>query len=73
MPLASCSFWTILPIKWAREDWRSIVCGQCKTKVLHSFGRADQLDMDVIRRLVDSLSRLLPEEEGAKVQGSDVE
>lgn len=33
-----------------------------KTKVIYSFGRAEQLDVDAIRRLINSLSRLLPEE-----------
>lgn len=33
-----------------------------KTKVIYSFGRAEQLDIDAIRRLINSLSRLLPEE-----------
>ena len=32
-----------------------------KTKLLYSFGRADQLDVDAIRRLIKSLNRLLPE------------
>ena len=30
-----------------------------RPKVLHSFGREDQLDRDAIKRLVTSLSRLL--------------
>ena len=30
-----------------------------RTKVLHSFGREDQLDRDAIKRLVTSLTRLL--------------
>ena len=30
-----------------------------RPKVLHSFGREDQLDRDAIRRLVSSLTRLL--------------
>ena len=32
-----------------------------KTKLLYSFGRADQIDVDAIRRLIKSLNRLLPE------------
>lgn len=33
-----------------------------KTKIIYNFGRADQLDEDAVRRLINSLSRLLPEE-----------
>lgn len=33
--------------------------GRVQTRILHSFGRADQLDLEQIRRLVDQLSRYL--------------
>jgi len=39
-----------------------------KTKVLQSLGRADSLDVKGIKRLINSLSRLLPEDEGAEVR-----
>jgi len=34
-----------------------------RTKILHSFGRKDQLDIEAIRRLIKSLSSYLPPEE----------
>ena len=34
--------------------------GMSRTRVLHNFGREDELDRDAVRRLVASLSRLLP-------------
>lgn len=45
-----------------------------KTKVIFNFGRADQLDLDAIRRLIASLSRLLPEgsDNLYTAQGKDV-
>jgi hypothetical protein len=33
--------------------------GRVQTRILHSFGRTDQLDVEQIRRLVDQLSRYL--------------
>lgn len=33
--------------------------GRVQTRILHSFGRTDQLDLEQIRRLVDQLSRYL--------------
>ena len=33
--------------------------GRVQTRILHSFGRTDQLDLDHVRRLVDQLSRYL--------------
>ncbi len=43
--------------------------GQVKANVLYNFGRADQLDVGAIRRLVRSLSRFLTPEEALQVQG----
>jgi hypothetical protein len=34
--------------------------GMSRTKVLHNFGREDELDREAVRRLVASLTRLLP-------------
>ena len=46
--------------------------GQVKANVLYNFGRADQLDVQAIRRLVRSLSRFLTPEETLQIQrGSD--
>jgi hypothetical protein len=33
--------------------------GRVQTRILHSFGRTDQLDVEQIRRIVDQLSRYL--------------
>lgn len=57
------------------QNYRDPKTGRCKTKVLHSLGRANELDMDAVRRLINSLSRLLPEEEGVRIraQNGDVE
>ena len=46
--------------------------GQVKANVLYNFGRADQLDVQAIRRLVRSLSRFLTRKETLQIQrGSD--
>src|SRR3954462_7459130 len=42
----------------AHSEWDP-VAGRSVPKVLHSFGREDQLDRDAIKRLVGSLTRLL--------------
>jgi len=39
-----------------------------RTKVLHSFGREDELDLDALRRLVQSISRFLEPNEVAAIQ-----
>ena len=39
-----------------------------KTKVLYNFGRADELDVAGVRRLIGSLSRLLPPAEQKAIQ-----
>lgn len=44
------------------HNYRDPDTGRVKTEILHNFGRADRLDLDAIRRLIDSLSQLLPEE-----------
>jgi transposase len=43
--------------------------GQVKANILYNFGRADQLDVAAIRRLVRSLSRFLSPEEMLQAQG----
>lgn len=42
--------------------------GQPVAKVLYSFGRADQLDVDALRRLVKSISRFLSPEDALEAQ-----
>ena len=49
---------------------RDAQTGQPKADVLYTFGRADSLDVDAIRRLTKSLSRFLTPEEALKIQGA---
>lgn len=42
--------------------------GHAKAEVIHSFGRADELDIDAIRRLVKSLCRFLSPEDAIQAQ-----
>jgi len=39
-----------------------------KTEVIYSFGREDTLDIDSLRRLVSSISRVLSPEEASEIQ-----
>ena len=43
-----------------------------RTKILHSFGRADQVDSAAIERLITSLQRLLDPAAGTTVAGPAV-
>jgi hypothetical protein len=53
---------------------RHRVTGSPVAKVIHNFGRADQVDREALRRLVSSISRFLePAEAIAATAGSDVE
>ena len=45
--------------------------GYAQAQVIHSFGRSDQLDLDVLRRLIKSMSRLLDPEDVARIEHSD--
>ena len=45
-------------LQLAHNEWDPRA-GVSRTKVLHSFGREDELDRDAVRRLVAALSRLL--------------
>ncbi len=42
--------------------------GYPRAEVIYSFGRADKLDVEAIKRLIKSLSRLLSEEDAAKIE-----
>jgi transposase len=42
--------------------------GYPRAEVIYSFGRADRLDVEAIKRLIKSLSRLLSEEDAAKIE-----
>ena len=46
--------------------------GRVQTRILHSFGRTDQLDVEQIRRLVDQLSRYLDPAAPAAAAGLEV-
>ena len=46
--------------------------GRVQTRILHSFGRTDQLDLEQIRRLVDQLSRYLDAAAPAAASGLEV-
>jgi hypothetical protein len=53
---------------------RHPVTGSPVAKVIHNFGRADQVDREALARLVSSISRFLePTEAIAAVSGADVE
>lgn len=55
---------------------RHPVTGAPTAKVIHNFGRADQVDRDALSRLVASISRLLTPEQGPRVvagTGGEVE
>jgi transposase len=45
-----------------RED------GTSKTRIIYNFGRKDNLDLDHIRRLINSLAGVLPEKEAKQIQ-----
>jgi len=38
-------------------------------EVIYSFGRHDQLDVEAIKRLVDSLCRFISPEDALRIQG----
>ena len=42
--------------------------GVTKPTILYSFGRADRLDLDALRRLVKSIARFLEPEEAARIE-----
>jgi len=46
--------------------------GRVQTRILHSFGRTDQLDLEQIRRLVNQLSRYLDPATPAAASGLEV-
>jgi len=53
---------------------RHPVTGNSVAKVIHNFGRSEQVDRDALGRLVSSISRFLtPEQATAAAQGAEVE
>jgi Transposase DDE domain len=58
-------------LQLAHNEWDPVK-GQATPKVLFTFGRADELDRDAVKRLVGSLSRLLdPADALAATAGAD--
>src|SRR5690606_4988689 len=57
-------------LQLAHNEWDAMA-GVSRTKVIHSFGREDELDRAAIERLVASLSRLLGVEATAAVTAPD--
>ena len=49
------------------HNHRDPVKGTSKTQVLFNFGRADQVDLEAVRRLIKSLAKLLGPDEAAEV------
>lgn len=54
-------------VQLAHNYWDSSV-GQARARVLYNFGREDQLDREVLHRLVQSIARYLGPEELLKVE-----
>ncbi|XIJ51837.1 IS1634 family transposase [Kitasatospora hibisci] len=55
-------------LQLAHNEWDP-VAGASRTKVLHSFGREDEIDRDAIERLVTALTRLLDPARAAVLTG----
>ncbi|MFD4977802.1 IS1634 family transposase [Streptomyces sp. NPDC058424] len=55
-------------LQLAHNEWDS-AAGVSRTKVLHSFGREDEIDRDAIERLVAALTRLLDPTRAAALTG----
>lgn len=58
---------TVTYIQLAHNVWDKEK-GHAKAQVIYSFGRADELDLEAIRRLVKSLCRFLTPEDALKAQ-----
>ena len=50
------------------HNQRDPVKGVSKTRVLFNFGRADQVDLEAVKRLIKSLSKLLDPDEAAEIR-----
>ena len=60
---------TVRYLQLAHNEWDP-VAGRSRTKVLHSFGRQDELDREAIGRLVAALSKLLAPASALSATGS---
>lgn len=58
---------TVAYLQLAQNEWDSKT-KYAKARVIYSFGREDQLDVDALRRLVESISRYLSPEEALRAQ-----
>ncbi|MFW6270362.1 MAG: hypothetical protein ACOC4G_09800, partial [Bacillota bacterium] len=54
-------------VQLAHNEWDSEK-GYSKTNVIYSFGREDELDTDVLKRLVDSINRYLKPQQASLFQ-----
>src|SRR2546423_306125 len=55
-------------LQLAHNEWDP-VAGTSRTKVLHSFGREDEIDRAAVERLVTALTRLLDPARAAALTG----
>src|SRR5262245_3061912 len=60
---------TVRYLQLAHNEWDP-AAGRSRTKVLHSFGRQDELDREAIGRLVAALSKLLDPAAALSATGS---
>jgi hypothetical protein len=59
-------------LQLAHNEWDA-AAGVSRTRILHSFGREDELDREGVRRLVAALSRLLdPADAVTATSGSEL-
>jgi hypothetical protein len=45
--------------------------GFVQAQVIHFFGRSDQLDVDALERLIESISRFLDSEDAVRIEHQD--
>jgi hypothetical protein len=62
---------TVRYLSLAHNEWDP-VADRSKVRILFNFGREDELDRDAIRRLIGSLSRVLPPGEALAVQAPEL-
>src|SRR4051812_47992893 len=60
---STVAYYALAENAWNAETKRS------ETRVIHSFGRADQLDRDALKRLVHSINRVLDAGEAVAAAG----
>jgi hypothetical protein len=60
---------TVAYLQLAHNEWDA-EAKYAKAKVVYSFGREDRLDVDALRRLVESISRYLSPEEALRAQAN---